>query len=102
MIGAIRRQYNAQFSEKKYAAFLADLKETFNHNITFRVAESPIFVDKVFKHKLIDASNQIIEFLARDDFKSLTQKAIPQNLLVPNETEHTLFLALDFAIVKNE
>jgi len=102
MIEAIRRQYNSQFSEKKYAAFLADLNQTFGHNITFRVAECPIFVGQAFKHKLVDASDQIIDFLVRDDFKSLTQKAIPQNLFVPNETEHTLFLALDFAIVKNQ
>lgn len=101
MIAAIRDEYNASFSEKKYENFLTDLNQTFNHKITFRVAESPIFVDKVFKHKLIDASNQIINFLVRDDFKKLTEKAIPKSLIVPNETGHPLFLALDFAVVKD-
>jgi hypothetical protein len=101
MIEAIRKQYNAQFSEQKYEAFLDDLNQTFNHQITFRIAESPIFVGKDFKRKLIAASNQIIDFLTRDDFKTLTQKAIPRHLFVPNETAHTLFLALDFAVVKD-
>ncbi len=102
MIAAIRQQYNALFSEEKYENFLADLNQTFNHKVTFRTAESPVFVDKQFKYKLIDASDQIIEFIARDDFKRLTDKAIPEKLYVPNETDHTLFLALDFAVVKDK
>jgi hypothetical protein len=102
MITAIRKEFNNSFSEKKYAKFLADLNQTVNHPITFRVAESPIFVDKEFKRKLIDASNQIIDFLVRDDFKKLTEKSIPEKLKVPNETSHTLFLALDFAVVRDD
>jgi hypothetical protein len=102
MIPAIRKEFNDSFSEKKYAEFLTDLHQTFNHAITFRVAESPIFVDKALKQKLLDASHQIVDFLVRDDFKKLTEKSIPGNLKVPNETNHTMFLALDFAIVKND
>jgi len=102
MIASIRKEFNASFSEKKYEDFLADLNQTFNHKITFRVAESPIFVGKEFKYKLVEASNQIIDFLVRDDLKKLTEKSIPKNLSVPNETDHTLFLALDFAVVKDD
>jgi len=102
MIASARKEFNSSFSEKKYAEFLADLNQSYNHKIPFRVAESPVFVDKEFKHKLIDASNQIIDFVVRDDFKKLTEKAIPKNLIVPNETDHTLFLALDFAVVKDD
>ena len=102
MIASIRKEFNASFSEKEYKGFLTDLNQTFNHKITFRVAESPIFVNKEFKHKLVDASNQIIDFLVRDDLKKLTEKSIPKNLFVPNETDHTLFLALDFAVVKDD
>lgn len=101
MIGEIREKFNASFSEKKYRAFLADLNQAFNHQITFRVAESPVFVSKGFKNKLIAASNEIIDFIIRDDFKKLTEKSIPKNLFVPNETDHTLFLALDFAVTKD-
>ena len=34
------------------------------------------------------------------EVKKLTAAAVPQSLNVPNETDHTLFLALDFAVVK--
>jgi hypothetical protein len=102
MIESVRQRYNATFSERKYTDFLADLNHTFDYKITFRVAESPVFVGKAFKKKLIAASDQIIDFLVRDDFKSLTQKAIPPQLFVPNETRHSLFLALDYAVVKDD
>ena len=102
MFRSARQAYNVQFSNEKYRLFLADLDTSFQHKIPFRVAESPLFVDSGFKIKLLKASNEIIDFIVRDDFKKITDRAIPKNLNVPNETDHTLFLALDYAVVKNE
>ncbi len=99
MIPSIRKEYNQQFSNEKYGRFLKDLNEIYHHTITFRVAETPVFVDRHFKGKLLKASDEIIDFLVRKDLKKLTDAAIPPNVLVPNETDHTLFLALDFAVV---
>lgn len=99
MIQEIRSRYNRDFSESKYKSFLADLDGLYNHRITFRVAETPVFVGRDFKEKLIKASGEIVDFLVRDDVKKLTEQAIPPHLKVPNETSHSLFLALDFAVV---
>ena len=100
MIQSARSAYNNDFSEGKYEAFLADLDGLYDHKITFRVAETPVFIDRLFKDKLVDASNDIVNFLTGADVKKLTAAAIPPNLNVPNETDHTLFLALDFAVVR--
>ncbi len=102
MIAEIRKAYNADFSEQKYEAFLKHLDSLYQHKITFRVAESPVFVGKDFKRKLIQASDEIIDFLVSGNLKALTEKAIPPGLRVPGETDHTLFLALDFAVVSVE
>lgn len=99
MIAEARATYNKNFSESKYRAFLLDLDGLYNHKITFRVAETPVFIGRDFKDKLITASDAIIDFLVRPDLKKLTEKAIPPHQRVPNETDHTLFLALDFAVV---
>lgn len=98
MIASIRKQFNREFSEEKYATFLADLNHTYNFNISFRVAETPIFVDKVFRKKLFKAADEIIDVILQPDFKMRMRDALPHHLTVPNETAHPLFIALDFAI----
>lgn len=102
MIASYRQAFNKVFSEEKYAHFLNDLNQAYHYKIPFRVAESPIFVGKDFTKKLKQASETIIDFITKSDLKKLTDRAIPSQLNVPNETDHTLFLALDFAIVKNQ
>ncbi len=101
MISWLREDFNRKFSETKYQHFLQSLDEAYHYKIPFRVAESPVFVGKDLKSKLIRASDAIIDFIAQKDYKKITARAIPAPLNVPNETDHTLFLALDFAVVKN-
>jgi hypothetical protein len=102
MIPSIRKHFNINFSVEKYTAFIDDLNLSFNFPIKFRVAETPVFIPHEFKEKLLLASDQIIDFVVREDFKKLTEKAIPTNCIVPNENSHSHFIALDFAIVKDE
>ncbi len=98
MIEPARQIFNQQFTEKKYADFLTDLDREFNHKITFRVAETPVFVGNEFKQKLFKAADEIVDFIVQPDFKSKMSGALPDSLRVPNEDAHTLFLALDFAV----
>jgi len=99
MIRTVRQAYNQQFSEDRYRRFIGDLNRIYHREITFRVAETPVFIDKAFELLLRQAGDEIVDFLARPDFKKLTEKAIPPHLRVPNESEHSLFLALDFGVV---
>jgi len=98
MIPSARKLFNQQFSEQKYHDFLNDLDQQYNYKITFRVAESPVFVGNDFKSKLYKAADEIIDFIVRPDFKSLMAGALPAHVHVPNDDDHTLFLALDFAV----
>ncbi len=99
MIASVRQNYNQHFSEDKYRRFIGDLNRIYHREITFRVAETPVFVDKDFTGQLIQAGNDIVDFIVRPEFKQLTEKAIPGRLRVPNETERSLFIALDFGVV---
>lgn len=102
MISSVRQAYNEFFTEARYKAFLEALDERFDKPVTFRVAETPVFIGAAFRDQLLNASEEIIDFLVRPDLKKLTQAAIPPSLNVPNETDHTLFLALDFAVVMTD
>lgn len=102
MISSIRNSYNRNFSDEKYNRFLADLNQHYQFAVKFRVAETPLFVDTDLKKKLIRASDTIIDFITSEQFKTKTERAIPEHLRVPNEDDHTLFLALDYAVIKDE
>lgn len=98
----IRKQFNSNFSEEKYQVFLADLESVTQTKIAFRVAETPIFFDANQRRLLQEAGESVLNTILRDDLKEITERAIPQGLRVPNEDEHTLFLALDFAVCSDE
>lgn len=98
MIASARHSFNKQFTPAKYQFFLDDLNSSYNYKIPFRVAETPLFIAGDFKNKLLKGAEEIIDFIAQPNFNNLMKDAIPQHLSVPNETSHTLFLALDFAV----
>lgn len=98
----IRKQYNASFSQEKYKNFLADLNSTTSKPVEFRVAETPVFVPKYLKEKLIEACECIVDVIVQEDYKAKTDKAIPVSQNVPNENNHTSFLAIDFAVCQDD
>ncbi|WP_426094588.1 hypothetical protein [Flavobacterium sp. DSR2-3-3] len=102
MISKYRELFNAQFTEKKYQEFKDDIASDFNYLPTFRLAETPFFISKELQSQLIEGCNEIIAFIQNEDFKILTNKSLELNIKVPNEDEHTTFLAIDFGICEEE
>ncbi|QJD79852.1 hypothetical protein [Spirosoma rhododendri] len=103
MIQSVRHEYNAAFSPERYQAFLDAIEHDLPGQLDFRVAETPVFVPKQLTDKLRRACDDIVDVITRDDFKALTDKAIPTGQLVPNEgDDHTQFLAVDFAVCRDE
>ncbi|MCF0052010.1 hypothetical protein LXM25_18215 [Dyadobacter sp. LJ53] len=97
-----REAFNRSFTDSKYEAFVNSFETDFPGQLDFRVAETPIFVPKELLEKINIASEQIIETLRSPEFLSNTARAVPADQNVPNENKHTSFLAIDFAICKNE
>lgn len=101
MIQSARQRYNETFSPERYRAFLDQIESDLPGQLDFRVAETPVFVPKALTDKILQACDDIVSVITRDDFKELTEKAIPAGQRVPNEDAHTQFLAVDFAVCKN-
>ncbi|WP_159472932.1 hypothetical protein [Dyadobacter sp. 3J3] len=97
-----RKQFNQSFSEEKYQQLTNKIQTDYPDQLDFRVAETPVFIPKDLKNKLIEACDEIIETIVSDDFKSKTDRAIPADQNVPNENGHTSFIAIDFAVCKDE
>ncbi|RZJ79597.1 MAG: hypothetical protein EOO47_10330 [Flavobacterium sp.] len=101
MIEKYRKSFNANFTGNKYNQFLEILQEGFPP-IPFRVAETPIFIPQELKEKLIAAGEEIIALIKQDNFKAMTDNAIPKEWNVPNENAHPHFLTFDYGLCKDE
>ena len=102
MIPKYRELFNAQFTDKKYQEFKDDIASDFDYAPTFRLGETPFFISNELKKQLTEGCNEVIALIQKDDFKELTNKALELNIKVPNEDEHTTFLAIDFGICEED
>lgn len=102
MIPEIREQFNKNFSKKKYDSFQLDLNSKHPGAISFRVAETPVFIPRDFTKKMIQTCESIVDLIKEPYFKKITQHAIPDEENVPGENDHCDFIAFDFGICENE
>jgi len=102
MVPHIREAYNKAFTTERYEAFLQALNSKHPGAIEFRLAETPVFADRQFKYKILDACESIIDVITDPQFRELTEAAIPDNERVPNENDHPHMLVFDFGICYGE
>ena len=102
MIAKYRELFNTQFTVEKYQDFAADIASDFDYMPTFRLGETPFFISNELKTQLVEGCNEVISFIQKEDFKLLTNKSLELNHKVPNEDEHTSFLAIDFGICEED
>ncbi|MEM0992500.1 MAG: hypothetical protein AAGI49_05655 [Bacteroidota bacterium] len=102
MIATLRKAYNDSFVTAKYQQLLQEIEYTYGHRPPFRIAETPVFVGKEMRDMLFDACEQIIDVIVQPNFKELSSGALLSGQIVPNETDHTTFLQMDFGICMDE
>lgn len=102
MIPALRQQYNQEFTEEKYKAYINELNAVFPGHLEFRIAETPVFIPKEFTQKMLDACDSIIDALTKPGYLEKSERAIPSNLHVPNEDSNPQFIAFDFGVCENK
>jgi hypothetical protein len=97
-----RQQFNDNFTTEKYTNFIDDITSDFDYKVTFRIGETPFFIPNDLKNQLLEATQEVISFIQKEGFTELTNKALELNRKVPNEDNHTTFLAIDFGICEEE
>jgi hypothetical protein len=98
----VRQRYNAAFTQEKYEAFLNTVNTAYGEPCTFRISETPIFVPKALKAKLLKGVEDICAVITAPGFKQRSEAALPAHLRVPGEHPHTEFLQLDFGICRDK
>lgn len=102
MIHSIRRLFNEGLTDERYRELLDSINRAHGSAVKFRVAETPIFVDKFLGAKIFEACDDVVDTICRPDFKALTEPALPSGFRVPGEGERTLCLLVDLGICRGE
>ena len=103
MIPDIRKAFNAQFTEEKYQNLQDDIVTTYNYKPAFKICETPAFIPKELKERLVTACDDIMKVINQPNFKELTEGAFfEDSMRVPNEDAQSKFIQLDFGICLDE
>ena len=98
----LREAFNQKFSKEHYEKHLSRFQSIASKTPGFRIAETPVFINKELKNRLLEAGDEIIELISSKEFKQFTDKSIPQLLTVPNEDDHPQMMVVDFGICKDD
>ncbi|HRH50275.1 MAG TPA: hypothetical protein PLP23_16070 [Panacibacter sp.] len=101
MVASMRKWFNENFTEAKYKAYLEEMNALHPGKLDFRVAETPVFVDKAFTQKMLSACESIVDVIIQYNFKTITAHSVPADIKVPGENDHSHFIAFDFGICEN-
>ncbi len=99
MIPSHRRRFNQNFSEAKYARFLALLQERCGEPVPFRHSETPCFLPGSLIDTMARYGHEMVEqLLANPQYKRESRAAIPPEYNVPGEDAVPMFVQADFGL----
>ena len=101
MIEPYRGDFNARFTEAKYAELLRLLDERVGTRVEFRVAETPCFFAPELMQRMVDAGVELTaQLLGNAAYMEASRGAIPAEWRVPNQDARPHFMTVDFGLVR--
>jgi len=102
MVPQLRRAFNQSFTAEKYRSFLSALDRRCGTPVKFRVAETPCFFPKALLEQMADDGRELVnQLLESPEYRKKSEKTIPPEYNVPNESERPMFLQVDFGLTRN-
>lgn len=101
VIFELRSNFNRAYTPDRYAAMLEQLQQRCGVPVQFRVAETPVFLDRALLQEIAASGAQLCRSLVEDPlYLAEARKAIPSGFCVAGETPRPHFLTADFALVR--
>jgi hypothetical protein len=102
MIEPYRSDFNARFTDAKYAELLRVISERTRTKIEFRVAETPCFFAPELIERMVRAGEELTEQLLNNaEYMRASVDAIPASFRVPYQDAHPHFMTVDFGLVRD-
>jgi hypothetical protein len=103
MIEPFRGDFNARFTQAKYAELRQRLNDRTHTQIDFRIAETPCFFAPELMQRMVRAGIELTsQLLGNVHYMRESAAAVPEAYRVPHEDAHPHFLAIDFGLVRDE
>src|ERR1700686_1904139 len=102
MIPSLRKQFNASFTPEKYQTFLRRIDDACGTHVQFRLSETPCFFPQSLLERMAADGKVLIRQLVEDpEYRGRSDQSIPVEFRVPNESNHPMFVQVDFGIVRD-
>jgi len=102
MIVRYRRDFNARFTEARYAELLRRLEEATGTRIEFPVSETPCFFPRELMERMVAAGIELTsQLVGSKSYMEKSEVAIPEAYRVPGEDAHPHFMTVDFGLVRD-
>jgi len=102
MIPALREEFNRNFAAAKYRAFLDSLSAACGTPIEFRVSETPCFLPKELLDRMAQYGHELTQqLLTNPKYLRVSDKTVPPEYNVANESPRPMFVSVDFGLVRN-
>jgi hypothetical protein len=98
MIPERREAFNKGFKQAYYEDLQKYVTQTFGEPCAFRISETPVFISKDIKEKVLEASASILDQIWKLDMDAIRQRFMPKHLQSPSPLGKPHFLAIDFGL----
>jgi hypothetical protein len=102
MIPALREEFNRNFTPEKYRDFRESLAKACGTPIQFRVSETPCFLPKELLDRMAQYGHDLVmQLLTNPKYLRVSDKTVPPEYNVANESPRPMFVSVDFGVVRN-
>ncbi len=102
MVPALREEFNRNFTPAKYQSFLDSLASACGTPIQFRVSETPCFLPKELLDRMAQYGHDLTQqLLTNPKYLRVSDKTVPPEYNVANESPRPMFVSVDFGLVRN-
>ena len=102
MVPELREEFNRNFTPAKYQQLLEWLATLCGTPIQFRVSETPCFVPKELLDRMAQYGNDLVQqLLTSPKYLRVSDKTVPPEYNVANESPRPMFVSVDFGLVRN-
>ncbi len=102
MVPALREEFNRNFAPQEYQDLLDSLARVSGTPITFRVSETPCFLPKALLDRMAQYGSELtMQLLTSPKYLRVSDKTVPLEYNVANESKKPMFVSVDFGLVRN-